>query len=631
MSYIGSWKIDDLLTFVANTQVFSTGVATDADSAPAYRVYEDETGTAILSGSMALLDSTNTAGFYSEQITLSAANGFEKGKCYSIYISATVSSVAGATHRTFQIEAEVDANSVSNIGANVITATSIAADAITAAKVADGTIDAATFAAGAINAAAIAADAIGASELAADAVAEIADAVWDEDATGHQTQGTFGQAIGDPAADATTIWGQANQLTFSTANRVDAQVFGIEADTITATAIATGAIDADAIAADAIGSSELAATAATEIAAAVWDKLIEDHKTVGTFGSAWRGLVLENRVIGSTGNDTTHIHLAGLTYGDDEINDYLLVIYDVSEDEYHSRFITDYVSATDLATVATLPFTPENAVDLFWLTSIKSAAAGSLTAAEVADAVWDEDATGHQTQGSFGQVLGDSGADADSVWSLANTNLDATVSSRASQASVDTIDDFVDTEVAAIKAKTDQLTFTTANRVDSQVFGMEANTVTASAIATDAIGAAEIADGAITAATFAAGAIDATAIANGAIDAATFAAGAIDAAAIATNAIDADALAADALAEINAEVVDALNVDTYAEPGQGNPAATAAITTKLGFLYKAWRNHHTQTATEYALFADDTTTKDQEAVVSDDGVTFDRGEVGTGA
>jgi hypothetical protein len=39
----------------------------------------------------------------------------------------------------------------------------------------------------------------------------------------------------------------------------------------------------------------------------------------------------------------------------------------------------------------------------------------------------------------------------------------------ASQASVTTIDDFLDTEVAAIKAKTDQLTFTTANKVDSTI------------------------------------------------------------------------------------------------------------------------------------------------------------------
>lgn len=112
MTYIGSWKVDDLLTFYCNTQVFATGVATDADSAPSYRVYEDETTTPLLTGSMALIDSANTAGYYSEQITLSAANGFEKGKCYSIYIAATVSSVAGATHRTFQMEAEVDANRI---------------------------------------------------------------------------------------------------------------------------------------------------------------------------------------------------------------------------------------------------------------------------------------------------------------------------------------------------------------------------------------------------------------------------------------------------------------------------------------------------------------------------------------
>lgn len=153
MSYCGSWKIDDLLTFCANTHRFDTGAATDSDSVPTYRVYEDETGAAILTGSMALLDGSNTAGFYSEQITLSAANGFEKGKCYSIYITATVNSVAGATHHTFQIEAEVDSNTVSAIGANVITATSIASDAITAAK--------------------IATDAIDADALAADAVAEI--------------------------------------------------------------------------------------------------------------------------------------------------------------------------------------------------------------------------------------------------------------------------------------------------------------------------------------------------------------------------------------------------------------------------------------------------------------------------
>jgi hypothetical protein len=45
--------------------------------------------------------------------------------------------------------------------------------------------------------------------------------------------------------------------------------------------------------------------------------------------------------------------------------------------------------------------------------------------------------------------------------------IDATVSTRASQTSVDTIVSAVDTEVAAIKAKTDQLVFTVANHVDA--------------------------------------------------------------------------------------------------------------------------------------------------------------------
>ena len=47
--------------------------------------------------------------------------------------------------------------------------------------------------------------------------------------------------------------------------------------------------------------------------------------------------------------------------------------------------------------------------------------------------------------------------DPQSATSLGLSNLDATVSSRASQTSVDTVDDFLDTEIAAIKAKTDNL------------------------------------------------------------------------------------------------------------------------------------------------------------------------------
>lgn len=65
------------------------------------------------------------------------------------------------------------------------------------------------------------------------------------------------------------------------------------------------------------------------------------------------------------------------------------------------------------------------------------------SAATIAAAVWDEALSGHATAGTAGKIV--------------YTNLDATVGTRATQTSVDTVAGYVDTEVAAIKAKTDNL------------------------------------------------------------------------------------------------------------------------------------------------------------------------------
>jgi len=85
-----------------------------------------------------------------------------------------------------------------------------------------------------------------------------------------------------------------------------------------------------------------------------------------------------------------------------------------------------------------------------------------------------------------------------------------------------------------------------------------------------------------------------------------------------------------AKSDINAEVVDALNVDTYAEPGQESPAATNTLSKKIGYLFKAFRNKITQDATTLKIFNDDTATVDHKATVSDAAGTFTRGELGTG-
>lgn len=203
MAYLGSWKINDYVPIVANTHRFDTGAATDASSIT-YRIYEDETDTEIVSDTnMTKFDSNS--GVYLDRCQLAAATGFEKGKCYTVLIKATVNGVAGTISHTFQIEAEASVNSMAS---GVVTATAIASDAITAAKIADnaitdakinsGAITSAKFAAGAINAAAIAANAITdakindgaltaakfaansltASALAADAGAELGTAVW---------------------------------------------------------------------------------------------------------------------------------------------------------------------------------------------------------------------------------------------------------------------------------------------------------------------------------------------------------------------------------------------------------------------------------------------------------------------
>lgn len=80
-----------------------TGVLTDADGAPSYRLYEDETATPIATGNLAKLDDANTTGFYTELVAATSANGYEDGKTYTIYIEATVDSDKGGISFSFNI------------------------------------------------------------------------------------------------------------------------------------------------------------------------------------------------------------------------------------------------------------------------------------------------------------------------------------------------------------------------------------------------------------------------------------------------------------------------------------------------------------------------------------------------
>jgi len=118
----------------------------------------------------------------------------------------------------------------------------------------------------------------------------------------------------------------------------------------------------------------------------------------------------------------------------------------------------------------------------------------------------------------------------------------------------------------------------------------------------------------------AANVITAAAIADAAIDNATFAAD-VGTTAYATNNI---ALAANKGAD------NVLNVTTFAEPGQGTPAATTTLAQKIGYLYKALINRTTSSTTEIKMYDNAGTVVDQKLTHSDNGTTYDRGGFGTG-
>lgn len=97
-----------------------------------------------------------------------------------------------------------------------------------------------------------------------------------------------------------------------------------------------------------------------------------------------------------------------------------------------------------------------------------------------------------------------------------------------------------------------------------------------------------------------------------------------------TNAPTAGDLTATMKTSVNAEVLDVLNVDTFTEIGQEAPAATQTIRKMIAYLYKAFRNRKTQTATTLSIFDDAGTTVDHKATISDDGTTYVHGEIATG-
>lgn len=226
-------------------------------------------------------------------------------------------------------------------GSGAITAASIAADAITAAKIATGAIDA--------------------DALAADAAAEIADAVWDEDATAHQTQGTFGQAIGDPGADSDSIWAITN-------------------------AIGSTGTGLSAIPWNAAWDAEVQSEVEDGLVTHRLDELLNADSDIDGAAPPTVGSVFHELMSKTTGSFTF-----------DQTTDSLEAVRDNTG--------TAGAGLTNIGTIATVTnLTNLPAITSNWLT-----AAGLATDAvnEIADAIWDEATSGHVTAGTFGKAVAD--------------------------------------------------------------------------------------------------------------------------------------------------------------------------------------------------------------------------------
>ena len=83
-------------------------------------------------------------------------------------------------------------------------------------------------------------------------------------------------------------------------------------------------------------------------------------------------------------------------------------------------------------------------------------------------------------------------------------------------------------------------------------------------------------------------------------------------------------------AQVNAEVLDVVNVDTLTLPGQAAPTNTPTMREVLGWVYKAFRNKKEQTATGWSLYDDAGTTVDSKATIADAAGTASKAEIVSG-
>lgn len=370
---------------------------------------------------------------------------------------AAASFAAGAIDAAAIATGAIDADAIAS---NAITAAKIASDAIAAAKIADGAITSAKFAAGAIDATVLANGAIDNATFAADVgttayatnnialacdkallntvpPATIADAVWDEASTGHTDAGKAGAQmwtdvdaiLADTGTDGVIVASIANNAITANAiaqNAIDADSLATDAGTEIATAVrdlaiagaaensvgaaiasilddtGTAGVVVASLAADSITNSALHANAVAEIADGVWDEATSGHVTAGSFGQRLQALRTGTAQAGADGSITLDASASAVA----DFYKNALIAISGGTGVGQCRTCSAYDGDTKVASITPNWGTNPSSDSVFYIIPTGAiSGATAPTAADVADAVWDEAASGHATSGTFGQRL----------------------------------------------------------------------------------------------------------------------------------------------------------------------------------------------------------------------------------
>lgn len=427
--------------------------------------------------------------------------------------------------------------------------------------------------------------------LTTNAINAVADQVWDESASGHVAAGSFG-AANAVIRSGTAQAGASTTITLdASASAVDDFYNNQRIVIVSGTGAGQGRIISDYV-----GSTKVAtvsswatnpdntsvfvilpfgsipgATAPTagEVADAVWDELLSGHLTSGSAGQALSSGVLATGTA-QAGAATTITLAAGASATNDLYNYCTLSIIS-GTGAGQSRQITDYVGSTKIATVGLAWATNPSSDSVYVITPLGVDAA---TVASIADAVWDEARSGHVAAGSFGEyVLAD----------VTRISGDATAADNA--------ESFFDgTGYAGTNNVIPSVTTVTGN-----VNGSVGSVTGAVGSVTGAVGSVTGAVGSVT------GNVGGNVVGS------------------------VGSLATQAKADVNAEVLDVLTTDTFAEPS-AVPAATSSLKDKLNWLFALARNKRTQTSSTQALRNDSDSGNIATSTVADDGTTATRGE-----